>query len=42
MDGFTGASKIGVIAVAEFGFDSHSFHKYDPAHPALRNWSFEF
>ena len=24
------------IAVAEFGFDSHGVHKYDPAHPGLR------
>jgi hypothetical protein len=24
------------IAVAEFGFDSHSVHKYDPAHPGVR------
>lgn len=24
------------IAVAEFGFDSHGVHKYDPAHPGVR------
>jgi hypothetical protein len=24
------------IAVAEFGFDSHSVHKYDPAYPGVR------
>ena len=24
------------IAVVEFGFDSHSVHKYDPAHPGVR------
>ncbi|RFC43906.1 MAG: Dehydrogenase (flavoprotein) [Verrucomicrobia bacterium] len=24
------------VAVAEFGFDSHSVHKYDPAHPGVR------
>jgi hypothetical protein len=24
------------VAVAEFGFDSHGVHKYDPAHPGVR------
>jgi len=24
------------VAIAEFGFDSHGVHKYDPAHPGVR------